>query len=54
MHRKNHKIEAMKTTATPKPQNWKPNCSLSFAQWYKHHIKSHLQIEEDYYLLEKN
>ncbi|WP_372938751.1 hypothetical protein [Seonamhaeicola sp.] len=45
----------MKTTATNKPpKNWKPNCSLSFANWYKNHVKSHLDIEEDYYLLTKN
>jgi len=35
------------------PINWKQGNFLAFANWYKLHIKSPLEIEDDYYLLKQ-
>jgi len=35
-------------------KNWNPKCSISFATWYKEHVKSHFDLDEDYILLKTN
>lgn len=33
------------------PKNWNYGCGFSFSNWFKNHIKSPLEIEEDYTFL---
>jgi len=40
----------MNVTINKIPKNWDPENSISFANWFKMHIKSPLEIKEDYNL----
>lgn len=40
----------MNVTISQIPKNWNPENSMAFANWFKMHVKSPLEIKEDYYL----
>jgi hypothetical protein len=44
----------MRTTVNYIPPKWNPGNIIAFALWYKNHIKSSLEIEEDYYLIKES
>ena len=43
----------MNVTVNNITEKWNPESSLSFATWYKIHIKAEFELKEDYILLKK-